>query len=54
MHPSRTFVALVAYSSTSDGAGTYMTGVLGSRSWVWMYVARNLEEQELGVVRSSS
>ena len=46
MHPSRTYVALVAYSSTNDVSGTYRTGVLGSRAWVWMPVARQLEEQE--------
>ena len=43
MHPSRPYVALVAYSSTSDVAGTYRTGVFGSTAWIWMYVARNLE-----------
>ena len=43
MHPSRTSVALVAYySTTSDGAGTYRTGVL--ERGAWMYVAHHLEE----------
>ena len=49
MQPFRTSVALVAYSSTSDVAGTCITGVLGSRALVWMHVARHLEEQELGL-----
>ena len=31
MHPSRTSVGLVGYSSTSDVAVTYRTCVLGSR-----------------------
>ena len=54
MHPSKIYVARVAYSLTSDVSGTYRTGVLGSRAWIWMYVARHLKEQELGSVRSSS
>ena len=39
MHPSRVSVALVACSSTSDVSGTYRTGRLGSRAWIWMYLA---------------
>ena len=54
MHTSRVSVALVACSSTSDVSGTYRTGGLGSRAWIWMYVARHLKAQELGLVRSSS
>ena len=52
MHRSRTSVALVAYSSTSDVAGTYRTGVPGSAGPGFGCVARHLEEQELGWVRS--
>ena len=53
MHPSRTYVALVAYSSTSDVLGAYRTEILGCRDWVWMHIDRHLDEQELGLVRSS-
>ena len=53
MHPSRTSVAPVAYSSTSDVSGTYRAGILGSRTWIWMYVARYQKEKELGTARSS-
>ena len=52
MHPSRTKVALVAYSSTSDVSGTYRTWILGSRAWISMYVARHQKEQEFGPVRT--
>ena len=45
MHPFRTSVALVAYSSTSDVSGTYRTGVLGIRASIWMQVAGHLKEQ---------
>ena len=45
MHLSRTSVALVAYSSTINVSGTYMTGVLGCRTCILMYVARHLKEQ---------
>ena len=54
MHSYRTSVALVAYSSTSDVSDTCRTGVLGSKAWIWMYVARHLKEQELRLARSSS
>ena len=50
MHPSRTSVALVAYSSTSDISGTHGTCVLGSRAWILTYVARHLKKQEFGLV----
>ena len=53
MYPSRTYIVMVAYSSTSDVVGSYMTGVLGSRACIWMYVARHLEDQELWLVRLS-
>ena len=53
-HPSRTSGAPVANSSTSDISGTYMAGILGSRPWIRMYVARHQKEPELGTVRSSS
>ena len=36
MHPSIAFGALVA----CDVASTYWTGILCSRAWVWMYIAR--------------
>ena len=54
MHPSRTSCAPVAYSSTGDVSGTYRAGILGSRPWIRMYVARHQKEQELGTVRSST
>ena len=46
VHPSRTYVALIAHSSTGDVASTNGTVVLCSRAWIWMYVTRHLEEQE--------
>ena len=54
MYPSSTSVALVSYSSTIDVAGIFRTGVLVNKDWVRMYFARHLEEQVLGLVRSSS
>ena len=54
MHPSRTSGAQIAYSSTSDITGTYRAGILGSRPWIRMYVARHQKEQELDTVRSLS
>ena len=45
VHPSRSFVALVTHSSTGDVVSTNGTGVLCSRAWIRMYVARHLEEQ---------
>ena len=51
MHPFRTYVSTVAYSSTRYVSGTYLTGVLGSRAYIWMYVARYLKggiPRELG------
>ena len=42
VHPSRAYVAPVAYSSTCEVAGTYGTGVLCSRAWVRMDVARHM------------
>ena len=50
MYPSRTSGAPVAYSSASDVSGTYRAGILGSRPWILMYVARHQKEQELGPV----
>ena len=47
-------VAPVAYSSTGDVSGTYWAGILDSRPWIRMYVARHQKEQELGTVRSST
>ena len=41
MHPSRTSGAPVAYFSTGDVSGTYRAGILGSRPWIRMYVARH-------------
>ena len=52
MHPSSTSGAPVAYSSTGDVSGTYWAGILSGRPWIWMYVARHQEEQELCAVRS--
>ena len=46
VHPSRTSVALIAHSSTGDVASTNGTGVLCSRAWIRMHVARHLEEHE--------
>ena len=37
--------APVAYSSTGDLLGTYRAGILGSRPWIRMYVARHQKEQ---------
>ena len=51
MHPSRAYVALVTHSSTGDVVSTNETGVLCSRAWIQMYVARHLEEV-YGLVRS--
>ena len=53
MHPSSTSGAPVAYSSTGDVSGTYWAGILDSRPWIRMYVARHQKEHELGTVRSS-
>ena len=50
MYPSRTSGAPVAYSSTGDVLGTHRTGILGSRPWIRVYVARHQKEQELGPV----
>ena len=47
MHLPRTSGAPVAYSSTGDDSGTYRAGILGSRPWIRMYVARHQKEQEL-------
>ena len=52
-HPD-TSGAPVAYSSTGDVSGTYWAGILDSRPWIRMYVARHQKEQELGTVRSST
>ena len=46
--------APVADSSNGDVSGTYRAGILGSRPWIRMYVARHQKEQELGTVRSST
>ena len=54
MHPSRTSGTPVAYSSTGYVSVTYRAGILGSRPWIRMYVARHQKEQELGTVRSST
>ena len=53
VHPSRTSVALIAHSSTGDVASTNGTGILCSRAWIRMYVARHLEEHEWCSARSS-
>ena len=50
MHPSSTSGAPVAYSSTGDVSGTYWAGILDSRPWIRMYVARHQKEQEFGTV----
>ena len=50
MHPSRTAGAPVAYSSTSDVSGTYRTGILDSRPWIGMCVARLQKEVGYGSV----
>ena len=50
MHPFRTSGAPVAYSSTGDISVTYRAGILCSRPWIRMYVARHQKEQELGTV----
>ena len=54
MQPSRTSGAPVVYFSTGDVSGTYRSGLLGSRPWIRMYVARHQKEQELGAVWSST
>ena len=46
VHPFRTSVALIAHSSTGDVASTNGTGILCTRAWIRMYVARHLEEHE--------
>ena len=46
VHPSRTYVALIAHSSTGDAASTNGIGILCSRAWIRMYVARHLVMQE--------
>ena len=42
VHPSIAFGALVANSPTCDVASTYWTGILCSRAWDRMYIARHL------------
>ena len=54
MHPSRVYVALVTNSSTGDVVSRNGTGVLCSRVWIRMYVARHLEEEVYVMVWSSS
>ena len=44
-HPEHLF-ALIAHSSAGDVASTSGTGILCSRAWIRMYVARLLEEHE--------
>ena len=39
---------------TSDVPGIYRAGILCSRPWIRMYVARHQKEQELGTARSST
>ena len=52
--PIQNICAPVAYSSTGYVSGTYRAGILCSRPWIRMYVARYQKEQELGMVRSST
>ena len=45
MYPSRTYVTLIAFSSTCDVSDTNRTRVIASRAWVRMHVARHQYEQ---------
>ena len=47
MYTSKSYVAPVAYSSTSDVLGTCRAGILRSRPWICMYVACHQKEQVL-------
>ena len=49
MHPSKTYVALVYFSSVCDVLSTYRTGVLIIRVWIWINIIRYQKEQEFGI-----